>query len=109
MFVDYSLLSNTFENIKHAIAESIEALYILLGYSNIEIRQSSLSLDKYHKSTCSYNRHQLGRVLNTRSLGVGVSEEKRIKMVTELFNWPHKKRKRCILFNGVTLLGGLEF
>ena len=51
----------------------------------------------------------MGRVLNTRSLGVGITEEKRIKMVTELSNWPHKKRKSFTLLNGVTLLGGLEF
>ena len=42
-------------------------------------------------------------------MGVGVTEEKRIKMVTELSNWPHKKRKRFILFNDETLLGGLDF
>ena len=59
MFVDDSLFSNTFENIKFLIAASIEALYIVLGYHNIEIRQSPLSLDKYHKSTCSYNIYQL--------------------------------------------------
>ena len=61
------------------MAASIEALYIVLGYSNIEIRPSPLSLDKYHKSTCSYNIHQPGKVLNTRSSEVGVTEEKRIK------------------------------
>ena len=91
------------------MAGSIEALYIVLGYPNVEIRQSPLSLDKYHKSICGYNRQQLGRILNTRSLGVGVTEEKRIKIVTELSNWPHKKRKSISLFNGVTLLGSLEF
>ena len=71
---------------------SIEALYIVLGYYNIEIRQRPLSLDKYHKSTCSYNIHQLGIVLNIISSGVGVTEEKRMTMFTELSNWPHKKR-----------------
>ena len=48
MFVDDSLFSNTIENIKHIMAASIEALYIVLGYSNVEIRQSPLSLDKYY-------------------------------------------------------------
>ena len=40
MVVDCALLSNTFENTKHAVAASIEVLCIVLGYSNIEIRQS---------------------------------------------------------------------
>ena len=88
------------------MAASNEVLYIVLGYPSIEIRQSPLSLDKYHTSTCSYNRHQLGRVINTGSLGVGVTEEKRIKMITELSNWPHKKKNT--LFNGVTLSDGLK-
>ena len=30
-------------------------------------------------------------------------------MVAELSNWPYKKRNSFTLFNGVTLLGGLEF
>ena len=30
-------------------------------------------------------------------------------MATELSNWPRKKRKGFTLFNGVTLLGGLDF
>ena len=84
MLVDDSLFSNAFDNIKHATVASIEALYIVLRYPNIEIRQSPLILDKYHKLTCSYNRHQLGRVLNTRSLRIGVTKEKITKMVAGL-------------------------
>ena len=109
MFVDDSLFSNTIENIKHIMAASIEALYIVLGYSNVEIRQSPLSLDKYYQSICSYKRIQLGKVVNTMTLGVGITEDKRFKMVAELSNWPHKKRKYFTLFNGVTLCGSLEY
>ena len=29
--------------------------------------------------------------LNTRSLGVGITEEKKLKIVAELSNWLHKK------------------
>ena len=32
---------------------SIEALYIVLGYPNIEISQNPLNLDKYHQSNYS--------------------------------------------------------
>ena len=35
MFVDNSLFSNTFENIKHAMAANIDVIYIILGYLNI--------------------------------------------------------------------------
>ena len=88
MFVDDSLFSNTFENIKHAMAASIESLYIVLRYPNVEIRQSPLSLDKYHQSICSYKIIQLGKVVNIRTLGVGITEDNRFKMVTELSNLP---------------------
>ena len=62
MFVDDALFSNTFENIKHAMEASIEALYIVLGYPNIDIRQNPLSLNKYHQLTCSYQIIQLVNV-----------------------------------------------
>ena len=52
-FVDYCLFSNNFKNIKHAMVASIEALYIVLGYPNIEISQNPLNLDKYHQSNYS--------------------------------------------------------
>ena len=65
---------------------SIEALYIVLGYSKVEIRQDPLSIDKYYQSICFYKRIQLGKVVNTMTLGVGITEDKRFKMVAELSN-----------------------
>ena len=47
MFVDDSLFANTAGVIKHAMAASIEALYIVLGFPEETIRQNPLSLDKY--------------------------------------------------------------
>ena len=58
------------------MAASIEPLYIELEYPNVEMRKSQLSLDTYHKSVCGYNRQQLGRILNTNFLGVGIIEKK---------------------------------
>ena len=56
MFVDDSLFSQTREIIKHAMAASIEALYIILGFPDIKQRQDALSLDEYFESVCSYKR-----------------------------------------------------
>ena len=103
MFVDDSLFFNSFENIKHTMAASIESLYIVLRYPNVEIRQSPLSLDKCHQSICSYKIIPLGKFVNIRTLGDGITEDKRFKMGTELSNLPHKKRKRFALFDDVTL------
>ena len=97
MFVDDCLFSNTFKNIKHAMVASIEALYIVLGYPNIEISQNQLKLDKYHQSNYSYKIIRSGKVLNSIFLGVGITEEKILKMVTALSNWPHNKKSFYII------------
>ena len=67
MFVDDNLFTQTKEFMKHAMAASIEALYMILGYPDIKKRQNPLSLDKYFESVCSYTRIQLGISVNTRT------------------------------------------
>jgi hypothetical protein len=99
MFVDDSLFSQTKENIKHAMTASIEALYTILGYPDTEVRQNALSLDKYHESTCSYERIQLGILVNTRRTSLSLTEQKRKTMIDELSNW-HKKTEK---FNSIAM------
>ena len=70
MFVDDSLFFQTKDNIRHTMAASIEALYIILGYPNTYVRQNALILDKYHESTCIYQRIQLGILINTRKMSL---------------------------------------
>ena len=65
MYADDSLFAQTRSKIKHAMATSVEALYMILGYPDGEMRQNSLSLDKYFGSTCFYKRMQLGIGVNT--------------------------------------------
>ena len=90
MFVDDSLFANIRETILHSMAASIEALYIILAYPNIAIRQDALSLDKYFESICSYQRTQLGININTRKMTIGLTDKKRLSMLDELSRW-HKK------------------
>ena len=108
MFVDDNLFAQTKELIRHAMAASIEALYIVLGYPEPSIRQDSLSLDKYFESICSHKRIQLGIEINTRTMTVGLTEKKRLSMLKELAHW-HTKRKSFTLLQGVVLCGSLEF
>lgn len=56
MFVDDNLMANTWEYLRLALAASIEVLFILLGYSEEYLRKSTLSIDKYYESLCSYSR-----------------------------------------------------
>ena len=108
MFVDDSLFAQTRDNIKHAMAASIEALHIILGYPNTEVRQNPLSLDKYFESTCSYERIQLGIKVNSRTMCLSLTDKKRLTMLDELSHW-HNKRKSFTLLQGVTLCGSIEF
>ena len=108
MFVDDSLFVQTRDGMKQAMAASIEALYIILGYPEEEKRQNALSLDKYFESVCSHERIQLGIKINTRKMTIGLSDSRRSNMLHELAHW-HKKRKSFTLLQGVTLCGILEF
>ena len=84
MFVDDNLFAQTKELIRHAMAASIEALYIILGSPEIDTRQNHLSLDKYFESIFSYERIQLGISINTRSMSISLTQKKRIAMIKEL-------------------------
>ena len=78
MLVDDSLFAKTRTKMKHAMAASIEALYIILGFPEVEMRQDCLSLDKYFESICSYERVQLGININTRLMMISLTEKKEI-------------------------------
>ena len=108
MFVDDNLFAQTKEFMKHAMAASIEALYMILGYPDIKKRQNPLSLDKYFESVCSYTRIQLGISVNTRTMMIYLTDKKRMAMLDELSHW-HKDRKSFTLLQGVILCGSLEF
>ena len=108
MFVDDSLFAQIRRVMPHSMAASIEALYIILGFPDIEIRQDPLSLDKYFESICSFQRIQLGINVNTRRMSLSLTDTKRVSMLEELSHW-HKKRKSFTLLQGVILCGSLEF
>ena len=64
MFDDESLFDNVASIIQHAMAASIEALYLVLGFPDERVRQNLLSLDKYFQSIASFRRVQLGKLVN---------------------------------------------
>ena len=107
MFIDDSLFVATALIIKHAMAASIEALYIVLGFPDLTARQNPLNLDKYSQLVCSYERIQLGKLVNSRSMSFGITEPKRLAMIQELAHW-HDHRNAFTLLQGVTLCGNFE-
>ena len=75
MFVDDSLFAQIRSVMPDSMAASIEALYIILGFPDVQIRQDPLSLDKYFESICSFQRIQLGISLNTRTMSLRLTEK----------------------------------
>ena len=74
IFVDDSLFAIVASIIKHAMTTSIEAFYLVLGLPDDLVRQNSLSLDKYFQSIASYQRIQLGKPVNTRTMSVVITD-----------------------------------
>ena len=107
IFVDDSLYAEVHKYMLVAIAASIEALFLLLGFPQDHLRQNSLSLDKFYESTCSYKRVQLGKEINTRTMMVTISADRRLKIRKKMSHW-HAGRKSFSILDSVKLLGIVE-
>ena len=107
MFVDDSLYAEVHKHMLVAIAASIEALFLLLGFPQDHLRQNNLSLDKFYESTCSYKRVQLGKEINTRTMMVAISSDRKLKIKKEMTHW-HAGRKSFSILDSVKLLGIVE-
>lgn len=86
---------------------NIEALYMVMDYLDIQIRQDALSLDKFLQPICSFARDQLGVLINIRSMTIGIAEPKSLLMIEEITHW-HTRRRSFTFIQGATLCGSLE-
>ena len=77
IFVDDTLMVDTWEHLRSSLAASVEALFTLLGFPEDHIMKSPLSINKYYEILWSYSRKQLGYLINSRKLTVAITEEKR--------------------------------
>ena len=108
MFVDNSLYTNNRENMHVTMAASIESLYMVLCYTDPTQRQSCLSLDKFDQTSCSFERIQLGKLLNTRTMTNIIKPDKVTGLQKELSNHWHRGRKTFTIMEGAKLLGLFE-
>ena len=100
MFVDDNLYTEIRDNIKLAIVASVEVLFLILGFPEDHKRINNISLDKFYEFVCSYNRVQLGKRLNTRTMLVSLSSERRHKIPKEVKHW-HSGRKSFTIIEAV--------
>ena len=109
MFVDDNLMADTWEHLTSTLAASVEALFILLGFPEETMKKSSLSMDKYYESLCSYSRKQIGYLMNTRQLTISITKDKRKEIIDILLTEWYSKRKSFILREAAVLLGLISF
>ena len=89
------------------MAASIEALFMVLGPDEPEIRRSNISTDKFYQAKCSYKKTQLGLTINTRTMLVSLPPKKMYEILQLLRHW-HAQRKSFVIKESATLLGKLE-
>ena len=66
---------------------------------------SPLSMTKYNERECSYVHKQLGILVNTRELTIGIPDDKRNTLEQALRNTWHPWRKRFTLREVASLIG----
>ncbi len=67
LFVNNDIYCDVFDSyrIQHAVAASIEAIYILLGDSDLSQRQDPVSFNKLEDMPVSFSSRILGQIVNT--------------------------------------------
>ena len=94
IYVDDILASaNTRFNMLRLLAATIEAIFTVCDRPHIEVRQCSLSLEKWDELVVSTVQTVLGLTVNTNKLTVGITPEYR-NQVRELLleSWPISQR-----------------
>ena len=112
LFVDDSVYTEVFEitrvRIEQAVAAGIEAIFILLGQSDLSKRQDPISFDKMVEMMISYLNKILGVLIDTRRLDVGVPPDY-IKKTLALLRPFHQHRKSFTVKEMERITGMLVF
>lgn len=108
MFVDDDLYADVFDvdRMERAIAAGVESIYILLGVSNLVVRQDPISWDKFLDMIIHYRTKILGLTIDTRLMTVGISPDY-LEKVNKLLNTTWKNRKSFKVKEAEMLVGQL--
>ena len=112
LFVDDSVYAEIYEHnrqrIEQTVAAGIEAIFILLGHSDLSKRQDPISFDKMEDMIISHMNKVLGQIIDTRQLDVGVPPAY-IKKVLAAMKPFHRERKSFAIKEMETITGMLIF
>ena len=86
MFVDDDCYAEVFDTkrIEQTIAAGIEAIFIILGNSDLERQQDPVSRDKLKEIAIHYCNKMLGQIINTRAMTIGTPREFQQRVLTLL-------------------------
>ena len=94
--------------IEQAMAASIEAIFILLGRSDLLRRQDPVSFDKLIEMLVSYRNRILGHIIDTRRLTVGIPDDFLRSVITLLDTTWGDHRRRFTVIEAEELTGKLN-
>ena len=97
-FVDDDAYAEIFsvDRVEQAVAASIEAIFILLGESDLDARQDPVSFNKMEEMMIAYVNKILGKVINTRAMTVSMPTEFVAETLNTLQRHWHKKRRSFV-------------
>ena len=109
MYVDDELIATVGkDNMLWLIRCSLHAAYSILGTPDPTRRPDPVDFDKLTRAVISAHRTQLGIHLNTRTLTVSITDEKRADMLDTLRNKWGPRRRSFTLRESAELLGQLH-
>ena len=108
-YVDDDVYSELFDidRVEQAVAASIEAIFILLGDSDLSLHQDAVSFDKLEETMINYNNRILGRAINTRLMTVSIPIDYTRSTVQLLQKRWHNRRQSYFIQDIETLTGRL--
>ena len=95
LFVDDDVYAEVLKKhrVLQAIASGIEAIFIILGESNLAHRQGPIAWDKLFEMVINHTNKILGLIIDTRKMTVSIPQEFIDTVITLLRTVWHPKRK----------------
>ena len=107
IYVDDNLLADVKSGMLRTLAAAAEAIYTVLGFPALGIRQCAIALDKWKELFVSHRLVLLGLEFDTRQMTVGIPDEYR-REVCGLLNTHWHSGRRSFTINEIeTLIGKL--
>ena len=105
IYVDDNLLADVRAGMFRTLAAAAQAIFTVLGFPAVAIRQCAVALDKWKELFVSYRLILLGLEFNTREMTVSIPHAYRLE-VCELLNTHWHGGRRSFTINEIEILVG---